>query len=71
MKQNPKSSVELSTLSADGSLQAKFARVVATNGENWILKLRNITCLNCDTTHDRDENAAKNIDKVGIGKPRL
>jgi len=31
------------------------------------LKVRNITCLNCDTTHDRDENAAKNIDKVGIG----
>jgi hypothetical protein len=38
VKQNPKSSVELSTLSADGSLQVKFARVVATNGKNWILK---------------------------------
>ncbi len=31
------------------------------------LKVRTITCLNCDTTHDRDENAAKNINKVGIG----
>ncbi len=31
------------------------------------LSIRIITCLNCGTTHDRDENAAKNIDKVGIG----
>ena len=31
------------------------------------LKVRTITCLNCGTTHDRDENAAKNINKVGIG----
>jgi putative transposase len=31
------------------------------------LKVRTITCLNCGTTHDRDENAAKNIKKVGIG----
>ena len=31
------------------------------------LKVRTITCLSCGTTHDRDENAAKNINKVGIG----
>lgn len=31
------------------------------------LKVRTVTCLSCGTTHDRDENAAKNIDKVGIG----
>ena len=31
------------------------------------LKVRSVTCLSCGTTHDRDENAAKNIDKVGIG----
>ena len=31
------------------------------------LQVRSITCLNCGTTHDRDENAAKNIDRVGMG----
>ena len=31
------------------------------------LKVRTVTCLNCGTTHDRDENAAKNINKVGLG----
>ena len=31
------------------------------------LKVRTVTCLSCGTTHDRDENAAKNIDQVGIG----
>lgn len=31
------------------------------------LSIRTVTCLRCGTTHDRDENAAKNIDKVGIG----
>jgi putative transposase len=31
------------------------------------LKVRSIQCLNCGTKHDRDENAAKNINKVGIG----
>ena len=31
------------------------------------LKVRTVTCLSCGTTHDRDENAAKNINKVGIG----
>jgi putative transposase len=31
------------------------------------LKVRTVTCLQCSATHDRDENAAKNIEKVGIG----
>ncbi|BAZ65966.1 transposase [Fischerella sp. NIES-4106] len=31
------------------------------------LSVRSVLCLNCGTEHDRDENAAKNINKVGIG----
>lgn len=31
------------------------------------LSVRSVTCINCGAIHDRDENAAKNIDKVGIG----
>jgi putative transposase len=31
------------------------------------LKIRTVVCLNCGSTHDRDENAAINIQKVGIG----
>jgi putative transposase len=31
------------------------------------LSIRSVVCLNCGTEHDRDENAAKNINKVGIG----
>ncbi len=31
------------------------------------LKVRSVKCLNCGTEHDRDENAAKNINKVGMG----
>lgn len=31
------------------------------------LKVRSVQCLSCGTKHDRDENAAKNINKVGIG----
>ena len=31
------------------------------------LKVRTIKCLNCGTEHDRDENAAQNINKVGMG----
>lgn len=31
------------------------------------LSVRSVLCLNCYTGHDRDENAAKNINKVGIG----
>jgi putative transposase len=31
------------------------------------LKVRQIKCLNCETEHDRDQNASKNIEKVGTG----
>jgi putative transposase len=31
------------------------------------LKVRSVRCLNCGAEHDRDENAAKNINKVGTG----
>ncbi len=31
------------------------------------LKVREIVCLNCNSHHDRDANAAKNIEKVGVG----
>lgn len=31
------------------------------------LCIRTVTCISCGTIHDRDENASKNIDKVGIG----
>lgn len=31
------------------------------------LKVRTIKCLSCGTEHSRDENAAKNIEKVGMG----
>jgi putative transposase len=31
------------------------------------LKVRSVQCLNCGTEHDRDGNAAKNIEQVGIG----
>lgn len=31
------------------------------------LSVRSVLCINCGTSHDRDENAAKNIQKVGIG----
>ena len=31
------------------------------------LSVRSGLCLSCGTEHDRDENASKNIEKVGIG----
>ena len=31
------------------------------------LSIRSVLCLNCGTEQDRDENAAKNIEQVGIG----
>lgn len=31
------------------------------------LKVRTVTCVSCGSVHDRDENAAKNIEKVGTG----
>ncbi len=31
------------------------------------LSIRSVLCINCGSEHDRDENAAKNINKVGMG----
>ena len=31
------------------------------------LSIRSVLCISCGSEHDRDENAAKNINKVGIG----
>ena len=31
------------------------------------LKVRTLACVSCGSVHDRDENAAKNIEKVGTG----
>ena len=31
------------------------------------LSVREVVCLNCGANHDRDGNAAKNIEKVGMG----
>jgi len=31
------------------------------------LSIRSVLCLSCDTHQDRDENAARNIEKVGMG----
>ncbi|HAX75650.1 MAG TPA: transposase [Cyanobacteria bacterium UBA11372] len=31
------------------------------------LSVRSVLCLNCGTEHDRDENASKNIEMVGMG----
>ncbi|MCV3215212.1 transposase [Plectonema radiosum NIES-515] len=46
------------------------SQVCSECGYKWgklDLKIRSVQCLNCRTEHDRDENAAKNINKVGIG----
>ena len=46
------------------------SQVCSECGYRWgklDLKVRTVKCLNCRTEHDRDENAAKNIKKVGIG----
>ena len=46
------------------------SQVCSECGYRWgklDLKVRMVKCLNCGTEHDRDENAAKNINKVGIG----
>jgi putative transposase len=32
------------------------------------LKVREIVCINCGTLHDRDDNASKNIEQVGVGR---
>ena len=46
------------------------SQVCSECGYEWgklDLSIRSVVCLNCSTQHDRDENAAKNIKKVGIG----
>ncbi|ARV60424.1 transposase [Nostocales cyanobacterium HT-58-2] len=46
------------------------SQVCSECGYKWgklDLKVRSVKCLNCGVEHDRDENAAKNINKVGIG----
>ena len=46
------------------------SQVCSSCGFRWgklDLKVRTVLCLSCGTEHDRDLNAAKNINKVGIG----
>ena len=46
------------------------SQVCSECGYKWgklDLKVRTVQCLNCGTEHDRDKNAAININKVGIG----
>ncbi|MEH2360687.1 RNA-guided endonuclease InsQ/TnpB family protein [Nostoc sp.] len=46
------------------------SQVCSECGYKWgklDLKVRSVQCLNCGTEHDRDGNAAKNINKVGMG----
>jgi putative transposase len=45
------------------------SQVCSDCGYKWgklDLSVRSVLCINCGTEHDRDENAAKNINKVGI-----
>ena len=46
------------------------SQVCSSCGFKWgklYLKIRSVQCLRCQTEHDRDENAAKVINKVGMG----
>jgi putative transposase len=46
------------------------SQVCSECGYKWgklDLKVRSVQCVNCAATHDRDENAAKNINQVGMG----
>lgn len=46
------------------------SQVCSECGYKWgklDLKVRSVQCLNCGAEHDRDQNAAKNINKVGTG----
>jgi putative transposase len=46
------------------------SQVCADCGFKWgkiDLSIRSVLCLNCGTQQDRDENAARNIEKVGTG----
>jgi putative transposase len=46
------------------------SQVCSDCGYRWgklDLKVREIVCMNCGTHHDRDDNASKNIEQVGVG----
>ena len=46
------------------------SQVCSDCGYRWgklDLKVREIVCMNCGTLHDRDGNASKNIEQVGVG----
>jgi len=46
------------------------SQVCSNCGFKWgklDLKIRSVQCLHCQVEHDRDENAAANINKVGMG----
>ena len=46
------------------------SQVCSDCGYRWgklDLSLREIVCMNCGTLHDRDDNASKNIEQVGVG----
>ncbi|HAA28489.1 MAG TPA: transposase, partial [Cyanobacteria bacterium UBA8553] len=46
------------------------SQVCSDCGYRWgklDLKVREIVCMNCGTLHDRDDNASKNIENVGVG----
>ncbi|HEY9612940.1 RNA-guided endonuclease TnpB family protein [Allocoleopsis sp.] len=46
------------------------SQVCSDCGYRWgklDLKVREIVCMNCGTLHDRDDNASKNIEQVGVG----
>jgi putative transposase len=50
--------------------QPVTSQVCSDCGFKWgklDLSIRSVLCLNCGIEQDRDENAAKNINKVGIG----
>lgn len=46
------------------------SQVCSCCGFRWgklALSIRSVLCINCGTQQDRDENAAKNLEKVGMG----
>jgi len=46
------------------------SQVCSNCGFKWgklDLKIRSVQCLRCQVEHDRDKNAAANINKVGMG----
>ena len=46
------------------------SQVCSDCGYRWgklDLSVREIVCMNCGTHHDRDDNASKNIEQVGVG----